>query len=125
MTTMKPNHYWCELWRENYYFFLGWPPKEFEDYIYKNLGHTIECGRSNGKCMELIGAETTGQYIWVRPKSGINLHTTLIHECIHAAMNTLYRRGIYFTLDNQEPLTYLVELIFRKAMDGQARKLAV
>jgi len=109
------------MWKENYYFFIGWPPKEFEKYFWEKWGHRVDVSRADGKCLEIHhdnGARI--QAIWTRDRRGRKLQRTLAHECIHAAYHTLDARGVKLCVDNHEALNYLVELLIGKAY-GQAR----
>lgn len=113
----KPGFYWCEMWKENYYFFIGWTPEELSNYFNERWGRHVDASQSDGKCVEIcLDDGTRVQCIWTRDESGPKLHSTLSHECIHAAYHTLDARGVKLDADNHEALTYLVELLIKKAI---------
>lgn len=111
----KPAHYYNEMYKENFYFCIGWKPSDFEKYILKNYNYEIDCALCDGKTIEWTSDKGSGQIIWVRYKAGIKYYSTLCHELIHASFHILDRRGVRLTADNHEPLNYLVELLMRKA----------
>ncbi len=112
----KPAFYFCDVWRMNYYFFLGWKWSDFTKYIEKNYDHkptntaiptgqVLQINKDDGGCIMCI---------WVEKK---NDYATLAHESLHAANWTLERAGWVPDLRNDEPQSYLMTNIFRKALE--------
>ncbi len=106
---MKPTHYWCDLWKMNFYFYLGWKPEEFKKYTTFD-GVSFE--GVDGRMIWPKGPATQLIHIWIRKKTDM---VSLVHECVHAAILTLDVRGVKLDADNDEPLAYLIEMIFSKA----------
>lgn len=116
---MKPKFYWCELWRMNFHFFLGWHRDDFIGYVEKNYGEGLLTlpGLASGKTLYLENkkAEHEAILIWVKYK-GKKGFSTLAHECVHAANWVLRDRGVQPDFDNDEPQCYLVGNLVRQAL---------
>lgn len=105
--------FYCDVWRENFYFFIGWDPKEFEAYLKKEYGVSFNWKPYYGRTVELVNdAGSSRQFIFSRSRKP----WIIAHECIHAAMHVLERRGVKLTGDSHESLTYLVECLVREAL---------
>lgn len=114
---MKPNWWFDEMFKENYYFFIGWKPKAIEAYLKKNYKLERDFSRCDGRTMELTDHDGwSAQLIWTRYRSGPKFIPALAHECVHAAMHILDRRGVKLDVDNHEALSYMVEILMRKAL---------
>lgn len=110
-------HYYCHTWRENFYFMLGYSPEQANQYILKNHNHDIDFSKCDGKCVELVTDDGFSlQYIWIRKSNKNRMMAALAHECVHAAMHTLDRRGVNLPVDNHEPLAYLTEALVLAAL---------
>lgn len=111
----KPKFYFCDLWRMNYYFYLGWPQAEFEKYIEKKYDFKPELP-GVGKCIMTKNNKGKGAvlHIWIADKTN---YPYLAHECLHAANWTLERAGWKPELHNDEPQTYLMTNIMRQALN--------
>lgn len=108
-----PDFYFCELWRVNYYFYIGWDVKEFEDYVEKKEGVRPQSpGVGKCFCVEREGGSAI-IHIWVKKKTD---YPTLAHECLHASNWTLGRAGWEPQLWNDEPQTYLMTNLMRQAL---------
>lgn len=99
--TNKPLWFYCELYKVNYYFFLGWKADEFIDYSQKHYNHKPEC-LGYGVCLELCH------------DNGCYGYAVIAHEIIHAASNALEMRGIDIRDSNRETFAYYVEYIMRR-----------
>lgn len=98
----------------NFYFFIGWDSKEYAEYINKTFAYPMDLTNSDGNCLFCNNENgTLINCIWIRNKDDM---PTLAHEVTHAACNTLRERGWNPDFSNEEPLTYLVENIFREAL---------
>lgn len=107
--------FYCETWKMNYLFFIGVPAKKFTNYIKDNFNYDVDVSDCVGNTSN-IRDEKTGsdlQAIWIKSKKHL---PELAHESLHAAINTLALRDWKFDFDNDEPLAYLTESIFRQAL---------
>lgn len=114
---MKPKiiHYYCELYRMNFYFCVGWTAEQFQKEMLKRFGYTPEMGGAAGKTIEWVPDDGGQTLIWVWVKKK-NDYACLAHECIHAAHFCLKGRGIKPDFDNDEPVAYLVTILMDKAL---------
>jgi len=114
MAKRQPKYFYCETWKMNYYFFIGWSAKLYSKYIQEEYGHTMDINGAAGNCLDIEKNDNSIQIqtIWVDDKKDL---PAIVHESVHAACNTLRRRGWNPDFDNEEPLTYLIENIFRQA----------
>lgn len=105
---MIPKWNYCELYYQNYYFFVGYPEEIFNEYLKKEHSYVRETKDSNGACM-LIDSHIL---IWTKKVEDLG---ALVHECVHAAHFTLSYRGIDIRDSDAEAMAYLTDYIFRKA----------
>lgn len=106
----KPGHYFCEVYRMNFYYFLGWPKDYMKKYMKDEHGIETTFDDVNGRMM--FNKEKGIVVIWTKKRSDKN---SLVHECVHAASVTLEDRGVVISHLNDEALAYLTEAIFRKS----------
>ncbi len=110
---MKPRHWYCDTWKMNYRYFLGWPPEDFNKYLHKRYGYKFDDKGKAASTLEVTSDRATIVLIWVRSRKDL---PALAHEAVHAANCTLSKRGWRADSDNDEPQAYLVEAIFRGAL---------
>ncbi len=117
----KPKWYFCELWRMNYYFYVGWKFSDFCSYIKKEYSYQVdEKPVPVGKCLMLTSdAGKCVIHIWIEKKTD---YPSLAHECLHAANYTLDRAGWFYHPDNHEPQTYLMTNLMRQALGKGMKK---
>ncbi len=110
----KPKHWHCDTWGENFWFFVGWPFEEFESYVEEHFNYLVRDGSiiRNGMYLRLRKGCASVGLIWTAKKH----MPTLAHECVHAAGACLESKGVIADWKNDEPLTYLVEALMRKAV---------
>lgn len=108
----KPKHWYCETWKMNFYFCIGWRPEEFQKYMKKSFDYEFESRLKDGSTLLCNSDQGSIIIIWTRKRAD---HAVLTHESVHAANMTLSSRGWRPELENDEPQAYLVESIFRKA----------
>jgi hypothetical protein len=108
----RPKHWYCQTWKMNFYYFLGWPPSEFKRYMRKRHGYEYDDAGKAASTLECVAGPHTVILIWVRDRKDL---PALAHEAVHAANWTLARRGWRADMENDEPQAYLVESIFRGA----------
>ncbi len=113
----KPTHYWCDMWRVNYYYFIGWPAEEFSKYMKKAFDHDASDAHKSGGRAVLLDYENGDCIIciWVPGKDDFS---ALAHECLHATNFTMRRAGCLPDLDNDEPQAYLLENIYQQALSA-------
>ena len=106
----KPGFYYDEVFKENYWFFIGWSRESFKSYCADEFGLDIDTN-CNGKCMELQNGKKSMQIIWTAIKNRPDL---VAHECFHAVQHTLENRDISL---NGETAAYLLECLVRKSLN--------
>jgi hypothetical protein len=114
---MKPDFWYCELYKMNFWYFIGWPRESFDQWIRKRHDQDYETAKLSGAKTLLI-ENSDGQRIaiWVKKQPRPNMMASLCHECVHAAHWTLDLRGHKPDYNNDEPEAYLTEAIFRNGM---------
>ena len=115
MKEKKPGFYFCDLWRMNYYFFVGWTFEDFCAYVDQNYSYKVDPKPEPvGKMLMLeLPTGKTIVCIWTEKKSD---YPSLAHECLHAANRTLVRAGVYADFYNDEAQAYLMTNLIRKAL---------
>ncbi len=115
----KAKWFYCELYKENFYFLPAFSLKEVKAFTMRQFGfeYNVNLDKSDGKAIEVSNDERSAFIIWIRhnDKTDKNL-AALTHECVHIAGWILGNRGIKITPDNDEPLTYLTEYIFKNCV---------
>lgn len=107
----KPKKYYCDVWKMHFVYFLGWDRGKFHSYIFEKFNYESSCSNGDASCLLIEDGGYTANYIWTRNKDD---WAPFAHECVHAACNTLRLRGWIPDLNNEEPLAYLVENIFKQ-----------
>lgn len=121
----KPGWYYCSTWRNNFYYFLGWPWDDFVAYARKVYNYEITDNIiPTGKCLGLT--DKSGCYdflIWTekKPKNPRTI-SILAHECLHAANWCLDFRGVNATMQNHESVAYLMMALIREGLNQKERK---
>lgn len=115
----RPGHYFCEVHRMNYYFFLGWGWKSFcshmnKNYDYAPQGHPRLLGQTIDLEYGPKGNRRAGMFIYLKHKKD---YATLAHECLHATNRTLETNGWHPDLLNDEPQAYLLTNLVRQALE--------
>jgi hypothetical protein len=109
---MTPKHFFLELYNINFYFFVGWQPRAFLEYI--DLNFNVEDDLSDwDRGATLFSEEHRAVFLWVRAEH--DMAATLVHESVHAACFALDWAGVYVDLKEDEALAYLAELVYLKA----------
>jgi len=116
----KPKWYFCEHWRMNYYFFIGWKFEDYCKYILKNYEYSVSPDpRPIGQCLQLDKNSRSVIMVWIEDKSDV---LSLAHECLHAANRALGRAGWMWDPWNDETQTYLMTNIMRQALGKGMKK---
>jgi hypothetical protein len=111
---MTPKHYKLELYNINYYFFIGWDPRAFKEYL--DLQFDLEVDVTDyDHGMTVFDEDLRAVFVWVRQSH--DMASTLCHEAVHAACYTLNWANVYVDMKEDEALAYLAELIFMKGAD--------
>lgn len=110
---MKAKHFFCEMYKVNFYYCLDWPLEHFAYYLKKNFNHDLRMNSPEGKCLIFNVKSASIIIIWVRSKKNTPI---LVHECVHAANMALDRAGVVADFNNDEAQAYLIDLVFRKAI---------
>jgi len=113
----KPVSYYDKCWKYEFFFFLGWPTRQFEEYMLKHFNARPQVP-IDGRAM-CFRFEDRFSLIWTQKK---NEPSSLAHECIHAATHCLEISGMPPTdSSNDEALAYLVTCAMREAMQIKGR----
>ena len=107
-----PKHFYCQTWKMNFYYFVGWSEKTYLNYVKKHWDYEMNLQGVDGNCLEVSFDGSAGNSVWIRDRKN---YAVMAHECVHAAANTLRSRGWKPDFDNEEPLTFLVESIYRNS----------
>lgn len=112
-----PKFWYCDVWKENFWFFIGWKKEDFISWIKKHSGHDIYIGeQAAGHTSWVSDSKGSRVCIWIKKKGGVQFHEILAHEAVHAANFVLGPRGAKLDFENDEMQAYLVGAIVRKAM---------
>lgn len=88
--------------------------KQVSRSVFRRYGCIVDCSREDAGAMFVLEACKEGnptQYLlWVRESDDI---AVLAHECVHLAIRILHDRGVVVTVDNDEPLAYYHNYLFR------------
>ncbi|MBK7892848.1 MAG: hypothetical protein IPJ84_19210 [Bdellovibrionales bacterium] len=109
---MKPKWYYCPTWRQNFYFFIGWKPADFEKYVLKTYGHSANIGAAKGRALVMDRGDESRYLIWTISKDA----SIVAHECLHVTNWMLSERGYKFDPMNDEPHAYLLGALMREAL---------
>lgn len=108
-----PGYYFCHTWRINFWYFIGWPVEQFQDYCKKEFDMIQEIDDLvSARTIEFFHTKSVCYLIWVRDKNDLG---SLCHEAVHAAMFGLHAKGWKPDPDNDEPLAYLTQAVFENA----------
>lgn len=108
------------IYRQNFYFYLGFTKRECEKAVERDFGLPFELGDCSGRCFEFTkkGGNGNAICIWVPnfKKDNLLSVSVLMHECIHAAMFCFDVRGIEVSTKYHESLAYYSQWIFKQAL---------
>jgi hypothetical protein len=103
-------HWWCEVYQWNFYFFKGHTAEEFLTWLKRSWGYKSDTrSRFNGRCV--VDVENGCAAIWVKDWSDIAI---VGHECLHAVNGCLLSRGVQASFDNDEAQAYLLSAVLRR-----------
>ena len=113
----RPIHYYDECWMQSFWFMEGWPREVAAKVIERAGMGTSNITWQQGRTMWKL--DGTGPIIiWTKPAKTLAARMSILaHECIHAAHICLDRSGVKPCFDNDEPVTYLVTVLMRKALE--------
>lgn len=110
---MRPKKYFCRTFRQNIWYFIGWPREKFEEYVEKKMGVLVELGVCYGACLNIPTEDDSLILVWVGDKKRVDIVT---HESIHAANYILEMIGHIPSQANDEVQAYLTQEIFSEAI---------
>lgn len=111
---MVPRFWFCEVYRVNFYYFIGWKGRCFERYALEEFNHETDCSESRGKYLLVEKNNATINCIWIRKKKD---YPALAHESVHAALSVFDYIGQKVDSEYDESFCYLVEAIIRKGLN--------
>lgn len=113
----NPTFWFCDVWQENFWFFIGWKREDFIAWVKKDSGYEPDMNeKATGHTSWITDKHGTRCCIWIKHKQGPKFFEILAHEAVHAANFTLGSRGFKLDMVNDEPVAYLVGAIVRKAL---------
>lgn len=112
---MKAKFYFCDVWRMNYWFYIGWNWDAFVKRVKKDFDYTVDRDVvPDGISILATDKEgVTRVFVWTKKKDAPAI---LAHECLHAANRTLGRAGVHADFYNDEAQAYLMLTLIEKAM---------
>lgn len=111
----KPSHFWCKVYKVNYFFCIGWSGVDLSEYMLKKWDHRYNPSGKDGACFHCEDDHGDSIIIWTRKKTD---YPCMAHECCHAVNMVFDKKGLKFGLDNDECQTYMVECLMREAISG-------
>jgi hypothetical protein len=121
----KPIWFYDEVYQLNFWFMLGWKPKDVDAYLRDYfIFDDLKMETKEGMCIHFVKNDG-GQaiVIWTRTKiDSPKAHGVLAHECVHAANMCFASRGVEPHLENDEPQAYLVAALVRRALGFDYKK---
>lgn len=92
----RPKEYFDQILEQNFWFFLGWPPEDFIEFISKGMDVSdLDLSASNG-CV--VCAPNDILMIWTKTE-----HPAFVaHECLHAVNRSFSRIGYRPDVENDE-----------------------
>lgn len=111
MTKKKPRKFFCELYKVNILYFIGWPPEVFYKYALKHFDLDLTLTNYGGYTLKIVNGVFV---IWTCPAD--KDRSALVHESVHAAAWILKDAGVDACFENDEAHAYLTELIYKKAL---------
>lgn len=115
---MKPKYHRCELFDENFWFFINWKPQECLNYLadYFNV-EGLPLSDKRGCAINLNNERKQVKAIFINKETSKEMfHATLAHECIHAANMVFVQRDVKTTNENDELLCYYVSQLIKAAL---------
>jgi len=108
-----PRFFYCEIFKENFWFFINWQEAEAFKYLEKHFNMDgVTLSNKDGLTIDFGNRKI----IYINNKrKGSKFYSVLAHECIHAANMTFASRGLVSSSD--ELLAYYVETLMRKALE--------
>lgn len=115
----KPGFYYCDVYQDSVWFFIGWSQDEVAKYLAKSwkFAPGLFDGGFLGKTIIFEDDRRRAVVIWTEmDKSNEKFPYIIAHECVHAAGYILSRAGVRADFDNDEAMAYLVGTLVRKSM---------
>ena len=116
---MKPKYYYCNTYRQRFYFFIGTKPEAVVEFAKKRFSVDLEFDFDGlgGVCFTVSAPRGNAILIWTyHKKNDPKGYADLAHECLHAVNHTLKTRGVDSSYDNDEPQTYLLSELIEQAL---------
>jgi hypothetical protein len=110
----KPKHYNCEVYGEDFYFFIGWTHQQFEAYLKKQYQLREDTSGYSGLTMEIHSGNKAAILVWTLKRDA----AVVAHECLHAVNRCFKARGMVADFGNDEPQAYLLTCLMREAASG-------
>ena len=113
---LKAIHYYCELYRTQFVFLIGWPADALRGFLAERYGAHPDRHVENfaGITMRHVHEGAEELLVWAADAEDF---ATVAHECLHAANRCLAACGVETTNTNDEALAYLMTLLIKKAAE--------
>lgn len=107
----EPVWFFCNLYKQNFYFFVNWARRDFVMEFIDEFGFEPEdlCVRTKGKCWDI---PERGIVVFTRDDSS---EAALVHELIHAVFFTFAPRGIQMMDSYAEVSAYYTGYLYNAA----------
>lgn len=117
---MKPHRYFNEMWKVNFWFFVGWDSYQTAKVLNKHWAEvSAKLHVVAGMTMDFRHEADQRQAIAVYVSKKVSKSArspVLAHECVHAAHMALEMRGVHPSFENDEVVAYLVETLMREGL---------
>lgn len=116
----KPKFYYDPCFRQNFYFFIGWPENEFHSYTKKHFDLSFSANNQfAGKTAMIERDDKCIILVWTNIKAstpkGLGI---LAHECLHAIGMCFAKIDVKYAQDNDEPFAYLLARLVEEALSN-------
>ena len=104
--------YYCDMYNANIWFLYNCDHIECKKILEKKLKATVDdWAHEDSEGFTEVYSDPNVFVVWIKEKKDIY---TLLHECVHLAIEILNDRGIKFSeKENGEVLAYYIEKLFK------------
>lgn len=118
-----------DCWEEDYFFLIGRDGKKHTDFIVQQMeknGHGKVTQDVREGIQKQFYTDCNGRHFHITTPRGLKVHCLWVgefstplaaHEAIHLAWRMLHKKDVPVSVNNQEPLAYLVGTIVRQVQN--------
>ena len=124
---MAPGLFYDEIYKQNFYLFIGWSEKDYVNYCSKKLNVHIKVTGRGGQTMTFYLDDDTMIIVVFVSESGAKKDIAgflgnIAHECVHAVNYVFERIGHDQDVRNDEPQAYYVGTLVEKCLNYYYKK---